>query len=190
MRNKSVYDTLDGLILTGEKVREDAFKKPSLIPGFRNGEPRITTYFNITDSVGNREMTRKESLYLEPDFNAIMIFIKHAEEIWIKDDDNEGHMIVMGSKFTEDGEYTGEQEVKGVIIYGKKKGVCYLKTETPAGMGAYFPFRKPHKANFKEGGSHLDSTLTSKYYALLWLDIFKLSVSDMLVRKVIAKRRQ
>ena len=187
---RPVYVTLDDLILTGDKVKPDAIKKPTLMVGFINGKPRIATYFNLFDANGDKNRNKEQTLYIIPDYNGVLIMLELAKKSFENDDDNSFQHVIQGSKFTDTGVYVpGELEMKGEIEFGKKKGICYIKITKPdTGVSATFKLKEPVRSRFNTGNSSMLISEVSKAYGLGWLDDYRTALRHEQIER--AKRAE
>jgi len=193
---KNIYDTVDGLILTGEKVIPEAYKKPTLMPGFFNNKPRFATYFNITDTNNDRDAQRKESLFLIMDINATIVMFRMMKKLWASDEESEWSHTVRGPKFIPgpDGRdmlVPGELEVKGMIGFGTdSRKLRYVYIENAVGIKAYFFFKQPVRSVFKnvKGDESVDISI-SRELALGWAEEYLLKVSTQMSYALIDKRK-
>lgn len=164
---KKTFYTLAALIITGDKVLENAPKRPYLIPGFKGTENRIDfslkIAFNTVDAI-TKEEKRNDSMYETIDYNIISIWLLESEVKIGTGQDFENPVVIRGSKFTSSGGYTGELEVKMTLTMVMKNGTVLISAEDTSGKKAIFPFNKPYRAEFPK----LDSAELSKRYALSW----------------------
>jgi len=172
------FETLKGLILTGEKVEDGAYKNPIVKPGFVNDRPRLSAFFNRFE-----HNARGDGISLIFDINSILIILQQMISTFAVDEEKEYSHVIKVSKFTEDGVYTGELEVKGILHFGvDKKGFRYIRLETASGLPATFKFKSPKRVNISgKNVDKIDSEI-SKFYGIVWAKAFR----DAVVAKIIA----
>lgn len=183
---KQVYITLDDLIMTGELVKPDALKKPTLMVGFIDYKPRIAIYYNLFDAHGDRVRNREQTLYILPDYNGLMIMLQMAKKMFEseKEDAYFSH-VIQGPKFTDEGTFVPNELItKAEVEFRKKKGICEMTyTKPESGISARFKFKEPVRSKFMMDKSSVPSSMISKTYAMAWLDDYIEAIRKMQVKR-------
>lgn len=185
-KEKKVYITLDDLIMSGEKVSQDALKRPTIMVGFIDYKPRIAIYLNMFDAHGDRNRNREQTLFILPDYNGLMVMLNLAKELFESSKEN-AHFkhVIQGSKFTDEGTYVpGELIVKAEVEFRIKKGLCEMSyTKPDNGITCKFKFREPMRSKFMVDDSSMSSATVSKTYAKSWVEDYMSAIRVMQAKR-------
>ena len=140
-------DNLDGFILSGEKINEDDWRRPTIGFGFFEFKPRITMMSNREEPIGVEEW-RKNITNYELNTNGAGIFIEAFISILEKGDDGFFTATLTEQKF-EDGVYIkGETVSVGSLTVGIEKGIAFIRGANTV-HNIMFKFGNPFRVAFK-----------------------------------------
>lgn len=158
------FSSADKLTLTG-KLKEGAWRKPTMKFGFQDYNPVITIYFNREEPI-TREDWQSNILSVPFDLNGFFIFIESCKDIIESKGEVSFLTHITGTKKVNGTYMVGETETKGIISFGKiSSGKVYIEMEDVIGRKDKFYFDKPFRSSFVSNGLPFDEGKLSCKYA-------------------------
>jgi len=146
---RTKYLNFNGFTLSGKKLSDSDWRKPTISFGFYNYKPSLTIRWNVKEPIGKAEWKENITTF-KLDVNGIGIFAQKALTICNNGEDNKFTAIVKESKFLEDGTYVPNEFITtGSISFMFMDGHASLLVQTTK-RSQIFDFGNVFRIDFKD----------------------------------------